>query len=109
MTRRRIADKGLRRKGAPVIQLTRLNGNPIALNSDLIKFVEKAPDTVITLINGEKIIVRESSDDVIRRIVDFRRSVLAGLPSWSATDLSSAALRPQDSHSTRSPEGFRRG
>ena len=43
-----------------MIQLTRLNGNPIALNSDLIKFVENAPDTVITLINGEKIIVRES-------------------------------------------------
>ena len=41
-------------KGTPVIQLTRLNGNPIALNSDLIKFVENAPDTVITLINGEK-------------------------------------------------------
>ena len=41
-------------KRQPVIQLTRLNGNPIALNSDLIKFVENAPDTVITLINGEK-------------------------------------------------------
>ena len=37
-----------------MIQLTRLNGNPIALNSDLIKFVETAPDTVITLISGEK-------------------------------------------------------
>ena len=47
-------------KGTLVIQLTRLNGNPIALNSDLIKFVENAPDTVITLINGEKIIVRET-------------------------------------------------
>ena len=54
-----------------MIQLTRLNGNPIALNSDLIKFVENAPDTVITLINGEKIIVRESSEDVIQQDCGF--------------------------------------
>lgn len=92
-----------------MIQLTRLNGNPIALNSDLIKFVENAPDTVITLINGEKVIVRESSDDVIHRIVDFRRAVIAGLPSWSGPDLNSAALHPQDTHPARSPEAFRRG
>lgn len=108
------ADKGApelypRRKGIVLIQLTRLNGNPIALNSDLIKFVENAPDTVITLINGEKIIVRETSDDVIHRIVDFRRSVMAGLPSWSGSDVNSAILRPQDPHPARSPEGFRRG
>jgi flagellar protein FlbD len=92
-----------------VIQLTRLNGNPIALNSDLIKFVENAPDTVITLINGEKIIVRENSEDVIHRIVDFRRSVMAGFPNWSGSDVNSAVLHPQESHPPRSPEGFRRG
>lgn len=91
-----------------MIQLTRLNGNPIALNSDLIKFVENAPDTVITLINGEKVIVRENSEDVIHRIVDFRRSVMAGMPSWG-TDLSSAVVRPQEPNPTRSTEGFRRG
>jgi uncharacterized protein YlzI (FlbEa/FlbD family) len=96
------------RKGILVIQLTRLNGNPIALNSDLIKFVENAPDTVITLINGEKIIVRESSDAVIHLIVDFRRSVMAGMPSWG-TDLNSVVVQPQQPNSTRSSEGFRRG
>src|SRR3954454_13858809 len=96
------------RKGIFVIQLTRLNGNPIALNSDLIKFVENAPDTVITLINGEKIIVREHSQDVIQRIVDFRRAVMAGMPSWG-TDLNSAAVRPQESSSNRTTEAFRRG
>jgi uncharacterized protein YlzI (FlbEa/FlbD family) len=96
------------RKGILVIQLTRLNGNPIALNSDLIKFVENAPDTVITLINGEKIIVRENSEDVIHRIVDFRRSVMAGMPSWG-TDLNSVVVQPQQAGPTRSSEGFRRG
>ena len=91
-----------------MIQLTRLNGNPIALNSDLIKFVENALDTVITLINGEKVIVRENSNDVIQRIVDFRRSVMAGLPSWG-TDVNSAVIHPQESNPNRSPETFRRG
>jgi len=95
-------------KGTLVIQLTRLNGNPIALNSDLIKFVENAPDTVITLINGEKIIVREHSEDVIQRIVDFRRAVMAGLPSWGA-DLNSAVVQPQEANPNRSAEAFRRG
>ncbi len=92
-----------------MIQLTRLNGHPIALNSDLIKFVENAPDTVITLINGEKIIVRESCDDVIHRIVEFRRAVMAGLPSWGGTDVSSAALHPQETNPNRTSEAFRRG
>lgn len=91
-----------------MIQLTRLNGNPIALNSDLVKCVENAPDTVITLINGEKMIVRESSEDVINRIVEFRRSVMAGMPSWG-TDLNSVVVQPQQPNSTRSTEGFRRG
>ncbi len=92
-----------------MIQLTRLNGNPIALNSDLIKFLENAPDTVITLINGEKVIVREKSDEVIHRIVAFRRAVIAGLPSWSSSDANSAALHPQESNSSGSAEALRRG
>ncbi len=67
-----------------MIQLTRLNNHPLAVNSDLVKFVETAPDTVITLITGEKVLVRESIEEVIRRIIEFRRSVLAGLPSIGA-------------------------
>jgi len=62
-----------------VIQLTRLNDKPLAVNSDLIKFIEQSPDTVITLITGEKIVVLEQSADVLTRIIDFRRSVLQGL------------------------------
>jgi flagellar protein FlbD len=66
-----------------MIQLTRLNKNPLVINSDLIKFVEQAPDTVITLVNGEKIVVRESAQDVLDRVVQFRRSVLQGVMLWS--------------------------
>jgi len=66
-----------------MIQLTRLNNHPLVVNSDLIKFVEQAPDTVITLLNGEKIVVRESAQDVLERVVQFRRSVLQGNTLYS--------------------------
>ena len=65
-----------------MIQLTRLNNHPLAVNSDLIKFVEQAPDTVITLVTGEKIVVRENAQEVLERVVQFRRSVLQGIMLW---------------------------
>ena len=68
-----------------MIQLTRLNNKPLVVNSDLIKFVEQAPDTLVTLITGEKIVVLEKVSEVLARIVEFRRSVLEGLsPAWDA-------------------------
>jgi flagellar protein FlbD len=80
-----------------VIRLTRLNGSSIALNSDLIKFVENAPDTVITLVNGEKMIVLETTVEVIHRVVEFRRSVLTGLPS-SGANLMAPAVSVNSKH-----------
>lgn len=69
-----------------MIQLTRLNNKPLVVNSDLIKFVEQAPDTLVTLITGEKIVVLEKAADVLARIVAFRRSVLEGLSlTWDAS------------------------
>jgi uncharacterized protein YlzI (FlbEa/FlbD family) len=62
-----------------MIQLTRLNGQPLIINSDMIKLIENAPDTVISLVNGEKVLVREPADQVLERIVEFRRRVLDGL------------------------------
>jgi len=62
-----------------VIRLTRLNNQQITLNSDLIKLVECKPDTVITLTSGEKILVCESVDEVVTRIVEFRRKVIHGI------------------------------
>jgi flagellar protein FlbD len=56
-----------------MIRLTRLNNRPLVVNSELIKFIENAPDTVITLITGEKIVVLESAEEVMTRIVDYRR------------------------------------
>jgi len=69
-----------------VIQLTRLNNKPLVVNSDLIKFVEQAPDTLVTLITGEKIVVLEKVAEVLARVIEFRRSVLQGLSlTWDAS------------------------
>ena len=62
-----------------MIRLTRLNGHPVYLNSELIKFVEASPDTVITLTNGEKVIARESAEEVAQLVLDVRRATAAGL------------------------------
>ncbi|HZP16802.1 MAG TPA: flagellar FlbD family protein [Terriglobales bacterium] len=67
-----------------MIQLTRLNNSTLTINSDLIKFVEQSPDTVITLLNGEKILVRESVEQILDRIIQFRRRVLSGMSSWTS-------------------------
>ena len=60
-----------------MIELTRLNGNPMVLNSDLIKTAEASPDTMLTLINGEKLIVRESCAEIVERILAWRARLLA--------------------------------
>ena len=66
-----------------MIQLTRLNNSLLTINSDLIKFVEQSPDTVITLLNGEKILVREDAHEIVAQIINFRRSVLQGISAIS--------------------------
>jgi flagellar protein FlbD len=60
-----------------MIELTRLNGNPMQLNSDLIKTAEASPDTMLTLINGEKLIVREELSEVVERVLAYRAALLA--------------------------------
>ena len=62
-----------------MIELTRLNGTPIVLNSDLIKTAESSPDTMLTLINGEKLIVREETAEVVERVLAYRARLLANV------------------------------
>ncbi|MDH7576757.1 MAG: flagellar FlbD family protein [Bacillota bacterium] len=57
-----------------MIKVTRLNGEEFYVNSDLIEFIEKTPDTVLSLTTGRKIIVKEDIPEIIRRIVEFRGS-----------------------------------
>jgi len=58
-----------------MIRLTRLNRAPMVLNSDLIEHIDVTPDTVITLTTGQILRVRETADEVVERIVEFRRRV----------------------------------
>jgi flagellar protein FlbD len=58
-----------------MIRVTRLNSSPLILNSDLIEHIESTPDTVITLTTGQSLRVRESAEEVVQQIVEFRRSI----------------------------------
>jgi flagellar protein FlbD len=58
-----------------MITVTRLNNTPIVVNPDLIVFIEETPDTIITLSNGDKIVVQEKVGEVIKRVLDYRRSI----------------------------------
>ncbi len=58
-----------------MIRLTRLNRGPFMLNPDLIEHMEVTPDTVITLVNGHQFMVRETAEEVVEQIVQYRRTV----------------------------------
>jgi flagellar protein FlbD len=59
-----------------MIQLTRLNGSRLDVNCDLIKYSEASPDTLLTLVTGEKLIVLESCDEVTSRTRAYRADML---------------------------------
>ena len=63
-----------------MITVTRLNSKPIVVNAELIRSVEENPDTTITLINGDHIIVQESMSEVVDRAVEYGRSLRKMLP-----------------------------
>jgi flagellar protein FlbD len=58
-----------------MIKVTRLNRTCLVLNSDLIEFIESAPDTVITLTNDRKLTVQESVEEVVEKVRAWRRSL----------------------------------
>jgi len=62
--------------GVFLIKVTRLNGTELVINSDLIETMEQTPDTVITLTNGHRLVVKESVDELINRVVQFRQACL---------------------------------
>ncbi|NLE28321.1 MAG: flagellar FlbD family protein [Phycisphaerae bacterium] len=58
-----------------MIKVTRLNGKPMIVNAELIRFIEQTPDTLITLISGDKLLVKESMEEVVRRAIEYSRSI----------------------------------
>jgi flagellar protein FlbD len=63
-----------------MITVTRLNQKPLVVNADLIRSIEENPDTTITLINGDHIIVRESMAEVVTRTIEYGRHLRAAFP-----------------------------
>lgn len=59
-----------------MIELNKLNGTLVLVNPDLIRFVESTPDTVLTFIDGEKMMVRDRPQEIVEKIVDYRRSCI---------------------------------
>lgn len=59
-----------------MIKVTKIGGELIYVNADLIEFIENVPDTMITLTTGKKIIIKEETEDVVNKVVQYRRSIL---------------------------------
>ena len=58
-----------------MILLTKINNAPIAVNADLIQYIEETPDTVITMTNNDKVVVQEPMAEIIQRVVHYRRLI----------------------------------
>ena len=56
-----------------MITLTKLNGNRFVLNAELIRTIEENPDTIVTLVSGDKIVVKEKIDEVVERAIEYAR------------------------------------
>ena len=58
-----------------MILLTRLNDRSLILNAEQIKTIEETPDTLITLMNGDQVLVKEAGDEVVRRAIEYNRQI----------------------------------
>ena len=56
-----------------MITVTRLNGKPLVVNAELIRTVEENPDTTITLVNGDHILVREAMSEIVEKSIEYGR------------------------------------
>ena len=58
-----------------MITLTRLNGQPFVINAEKIRYVEQTPDTVVCCDTGEKMMVKEKLEEVVRRAIEYSRII----------------------------------
>ncbi|MFC2061811.1 flagellar FlbD family protein [Elusimicrobiota bacterium] len=63
-----------------MINLTRMNGEKIVLNAELIEIVESRPDTLITLTTGNRILVKETIDEIVEKVEEYRKNI--NLATW---------------------------
>lgn len=90
-----------------MIELTRLNGHPLIVNSDLIKYIESSPDTTLTLVTGEKIVVREPSAEVTARVSAHRAGLLGDVLAAQAmsSGAQASAVRANSAYAASSQAG----
>ncbi len=62
-----------------MITLARLDGSKLTVNAEMIEFVESTPDTVISLVSGKRVIVKDPVAEVVRQVIEYRRQTLAGI------------------------------
>jgi flagellar protein FlbD len=90
-----------------MIELTRLNGQKLYLNCDLLKYAEASPDTVLTLLTGDKIVVRESCAEVVALAVSFRARILDAVWPESAAALGALLSMLAQTNLRPTPNGNR--
>ena len=107
-----------------MIELTRLNGERMIVNGDLIRYAEASPDTVITLVTGDKIVVSETLEQLIERVIAFRSRLLqsafpngssladpshaTAVAAASGARMASDAANPAVANTTEHDESWRR-
>ena len=69
-----------------MIKVTRLNGKEFWLNPHLIEFMEETPDTVVSLVNGKKVVIKEPVEEVVTEIITYRRRLGEGGQEWVSTE-----------------------
>ncbi len=71
-----------------MIKVSRLNEKEFYVNPHLIEFIEETPDTVVTLTTGKKIVVAESAQEIVRRVINYRLALFTKLPTVVSRDTS---------------------
>ena len=67
-----------------MIKVTRLNNSELWINAELIQMIEATPDTVISLVGHDKIIVRESPETLVQEVIEYRRQIYQAIPAVKA-------------------------
>lgn len=68
-----------------MIKLTRFNHSELIVNADLIEFIEQTPDTVVTMVTGRKVLVLESAEEIVKRVVTYRHEAGSMLPRFEGS------------------------
>ncbi len=64
-----------------MISVTRLNGKRFVINAELIRYIENTPDTMITLISGDKVMVKETLEEIVAKSIEYKRQIYSFIGS----------------------------